>query len=1226
MAKKKVYIDVVIDDKGTTKRVAVDAKKLGKNLDETAVSARTADRNIKGAANASSNATKNFSKMAQGTGGLVAAYATLAANIFAISAAYNFLKKAGDLRVLREGQELYASQTGDSLKVVTMQLQSATQGLLKYTDAAQGAAIGTAAGLSSDQLSGLATAASNVSKALGRDLTDSYNRLIRGATKAEPELLDELGIILRLDVATAKYAASLGVAAKDLTAFERTQAVTNEILDQATTKFGDFSAIEVSGIERLGKAFDDVVNKIMDTIEPLSSFIGHTLADNVEVLGIAFTGLGAGIVRSITPAMPVLQGVDTSTQGVAQRMNAFNPGGATGKKIKLAAEGKGNLTEQDIKRFENAIDKKKSKVLDFERTNQRAAQKTAQIAKISLLEMERNTQTGLTRMGTSWRIYWGTLIAEHGKTMGIMKGITMGFTSAVGKIMGAAGWIGLIVSAVVMLRSFYQKMYGDQEKLAQNRAIKDVNEDVKKLDEEVAKVRNTLFLTGNSMDDFAKRVNNALQGNFRPMITSLGTVKELTFDVKKEFDKMSEAIDKTARQKPIVAMSRPIAGGMPAATQAQSDRLERNWFDEEFMHSFDLAKDKVAGYTKSLESMLAQEQRTQGMMTEGTDAYKAQTTRIEKLQKAIDITTAHYGKNEKGIQKLKDAIPGLNDLLRLFVEELSAGEKALTKFDRAMLQVEFGMKKYSEELNKLGDFKTPFTPIIDAVKEISGGLEKIAESGGVLNFMDNFDTSKLKEFTESVFGAEFVKGIKGYEDLKKKIDPILKAYQELSEQSLTEKLHTKHRFEILKRGLTPLQKQYVGNQEKVANKAIEIRDVERKILFTLQAGKEISDEQKLAYDAQLNSLHAQLDTLKEMNDEGYQLQQAFQTGFESNFQKNFAAYLKGDESSIKDAVLGIAKGTLSAVIDKFSEQVTKTFSDKLFGKSEAEKNAELIRQAHVDGIVDGFNKAKESDKVVTAAETEGLMTPISGTTTIDAAIKKTKSTGASGDENGAAKKEQGFFSKLWSGTGVTEAGAEQSKGAVHAIGQHGKQGIKDVFGGFVTDLGALFDKGAGGSFLSKMGNLFTNFGSGLGDIFSTIFGSFGGSGGGGGSGILGIASTALSIFGFANGGIVKGGFRKYANGGIARSPHLGMIGEGKYNEAIVPLPDGRSIPVTGGVPSGDNNVTVNVAIDNKGRATTDTSADSGMGADLGNLVAKAVQEELQYQKRAGGILNPYGAA
>ena len=38
--------------------------------------------------------------------------------------------------------------------------------------------------------------------------------------------------------------------------------------------------------------------------------------------------------------------------------------------------------------------------------------------------------------------------------------------------------------------------------------------------------------------------------------------------------------------------------------------------------------------------------------------------------------------------------------------------------------------------------------------------------------------------------------------------------------------------------------------------------------------------------------------------------------------------------------------------------------------------------------------------------------------------------------------------------------------------------------------------------------------------------------------------------------------RKYAKGGIANSPQLALYGEGSMNEAFVPLPDGRSIPVT----------------------------------------------------------------
>jgi tape measure domain-containing protein len=47
----------------------------------------------------------------------------------------------------------------------------------------------------------------------------------------------------------------------------------------------------------------------------------------------------------------------------------------------------------------------------------------------------------------------------------------------------------------------------------------------------------------------------------------------------------------------------------------------------------------------------------------------------------------------------------------------------------------------------------------------------------------------------------------------------------------------------------------------------------------------------------------------------------------------------------------------------------------------------------------------------------------------------------------------------------------------------------------------------------------------------------------------------------ANGAVWEGGFQAFANGGIVQGPTLGLVGEGKYNEAIVPLPDGRSIPV-----------------------------------------------------------------
>ena len=74
--------------------------------------------------------------------------------------------------------------------------------------------------------------------------------------------------------------------------------------------------------------------------------------------------------------------------------------------------------------------------------------------------------------------------------------------------------------------------------------------------------------------------------------------------------------------------------------------------------------------------------------------------------------------------------------------------------------------------------------------------------------------------------------------------------------------------------------------------------------------------------------------------------------------------------------------------------------------------------------------------------------------------------------------------------------------------------------------------------------------SGLGNLFGSFLG--------GGGGLL------AGLIGMANGGILKGGFlpiRAFATGGIVDRPTIGIVGEGKYNEAIVPLPDGKAIPV-----------------------------------------------------------------
>jgi tape measure domain-containing protein len=62
------------------------------------------------------------------------------------------------------------------------------------------------------------------------------------------------------------------------------------------------------------------------------------------------------------------------------------------------------------------------------------------------------------------------------------------------------------------------------------------------------------------------------------------------------------------------------------------------------------------------------------------------------------------------------------------------------------------------------------------------------------------------------------------------------------------------------------------------------------------------------------------------------------------------------------------------------------------------------------------------------------------------------------------------------------------------------------------------------------------------------------------------AGAAVANYLFADGGIMSSAgslpLHKYAMGGIATTPQVAIFGEGRMNEAYVPLPDGRTIPVT----------------------------------------------------------------
>ena len=301
---KSVNVGVHFDDNGSLKETGNKAKAAGKDLDKAGKGAHSMDRRLKGAAQASSNSTKNFSKMSQGiSGGLVPAYATLAASLFAVDAAFRALKRASDLRVQQQGMVAYGQATGLALKTMTRNLQDATKGQLDFKQAAESVAIAASAGFSGEQITAIGAAATKASITLGRDFADSYQRMIKGITKAEPELLDELGIILRLDDAMSKHSTIIGKSAEDFTAFERQTAVLNEVMRQTEEKFGAVGdAIPVNVMGQLGTKFTEITDSFLEGIAPIAEFFGSVLVNNTGAAVAALGVFAASILKQVIPS------------------------------------------------------------------------------------------------------------------------------------------------------------------------------------------------------------------------------------------------------------------------------------------------------------------------------------------------------------------------------------------------------------------------------------------------------------------------------------------------------------------------------------------------------------------------------------------------------------------------------------------------------------------------------------------------------------------------------------------------------------------------------------------------------------------------------------------------------------------------------------------------------------------------------------------------------------
>lgn len=223
---------------------------LNSTLGGTSTAAARASRAIGNTSGAARGATRDFAAMADVGGKLPMMYAMIASNVFVAAAAFEQLKLGDQMNRLMEFGTIVGASTGVPVQNLAKALQEATGYAVSFEEAMRQASAAAAYGFTSDQISEFALVARRAAAVLGVDMTDALNRVVKGISKQEIELMDELGITIRLNEAYDAYVKQLNMTsngikytADSLSSYQKQQAYANAVVTQSTKLFGNLDHV-----------------------------------------------------------------------------------------------------------------------------------------------------------------------------------------------------------------------------------------------------------------------------------------------------------------------------------------------------------------------------------------------------------------------------------------------------------------------------------------------------------------------------------------------------------------------------------------------------------------------------------------------------------------------------------------------------------------------------------------------------------------------------------------------------------------------------------------------------------------------------------------------------------------------------------------------------------------------------------------------------------------------
>tara|TARA_R110001592_G_scaffold255696_1_gene519467 strand:+ start:892 stop:4428 length:3537 start_codon:yes stop_codon:yes gene_type:complete len=1175
--KKQIRIPIKVDGKEIlltqkqVKKLAQETTKAASGFDAMNTSQRGADRAGKGLSRQSSNSTKNFSKMQQGiSGGLVPAYATLAAQVFAVSAAFQFLKSSVNFKNLIEGQKAFGSVTGVAFGTITNAVRKATNGQLAYQDAAQAVAIGTASGLGRSQMEALGKAARDTSLALGRDLSDSFNRLVRGVTKAEPELLDELGIILRLDPALKAYATSINKTKEELNAFERTQAIFNEVAGQAEEKFGRITEImdpQAFALAQFATAFDDLLNKLKSGLGSIAQTVLPFFTNNIYALIAALALFAIPIIKTILPSFDAmeknaalrLKGTRAALEeteksmidlSIAQKAADASPeqlkqmerSGQSGakrilKKAGVDTKGK-DLTQSQVAAYKRSMRTKTGIYKKFNKQERIAF--TAHLKKLDSAHKASNNKRQLTEQinANKSEARFRKTEVVYRKTQIMMARATTIAASAMNKAMMAMGIIGIItllVSGVMAAVNFFRTV--DTDAKAAKERMEDLTSSTRNLNIELQRMLDVrsdgLINAGQFASQTANMVGSSsaqkLASDFA--ISAQGQVKTHT-----DYGKI-----KTIGTKEFEANAKATGATFKKLEDAAVGDLKKAYAE--------IGKKIRMGNAPTIE-MIKNLAKLEGEFMGLATAAKQAT----EVQKSFDQALRGAVGPKRQFQSLRQTSEAL-------VENIEKRIKLL-KVDKATAaQANEGGKLTENQVKKFKELNTELEDQLHTAQDLDGALQNI------LVMEDQILAAKRQQKREllaiSPINSDANKEARAMIGINNKIlthaDQLLKVKiaeaQMNAAKTSQEKADAKFNLDLQNDLLSTTEAQIAAEIEKVG---LQIQQIKNATILA-----------KLGMESTLFGNNVKL------------INQGMSTSNPGLAGTN--ALSMATKAASVDARIDEERAKLQQKINQLADKKLTLDAHQIRQvnkqiEQEEELSAFRIKKIEQDRLVDQiYNSAKASGiKGIESAGTSNIMGAIKGEKSGEEALKAT-----------ALAVAEAILQSLISSI---------ISSLIAAIG--------------ITSPAIVAAHGAGGMEAGILIMAAHEFGGGIaaGLIAAAMS--------------AGATATAVA----SGGGIVarygNNPIPSLAGGGVVSGPNAGYNSILHGTEAVIPLGQGQdSIPVDlKGTNAPVTNSVVNVTVNSDGSSTMDDSQASAFGKGI----QAAIRGEIAKQKRSGGLLSPNG--